>query len=352
MQISIDDILREIMNPPINWVIFRRILKLTDPLELKMLFDHVEKNLFSRFPSSKLIKTFIPGSTFPAVSITGHKCELKCEHCKGEYLKGMIPIDSPEEFIPKLTEAMKNGAKGFLISGGCNTKGELPYDKYKDVIKKFKETTGAIINAHPGLMDFTSAFYLENIGVDFISFDFVADDEVIHDIFHLKKRETDDYMETYYNLLDTRIDLIPHILIGAKYGKIDREGEVFKMLEEEQTSNVVFISLIPPKGDSKFILPEITDVAKFILATRLKFPELEISLGCMRVRGKSEFHGNTLEQLAVLSGADRIAMPSRGLLNWAKEKNIKVESYNSCCAIPKRFLNVFKSDNEKFQGSE
>jgi uncharacterized radical SAM superfamily protein len=352
MHISIEDILTETMNPPVNWVIFRRILKLNDPEELKLLFEHVEKNLFSKFPSSKLIKTFIPGSTFPAVSITGHQCELKCEHCKGEYLKGMIPINSPEEFIPKLTEAMKKGAKGFLISGGCNNKGELPYEKYKDIIKQFRQTTGAILNAHPGLMDFTSAFYLENIGVDFISFDFVADDEVIHDIFHLKKRETDDYMETYYNLLDTRIDVIPHILIGAKYGKIDREGEVFKMLEEEQTSNVVFISMIPPKGDSKFSLPEITDVAKFILATRLKFPNIEISLGCMRVRGKGEFQGFNLEQLAVLCGADRIAMPSRGLINWAKEKSIKIESYNSCCAIPARFLSMFKSFDEKSNGSE
>ena len=179
--------------------------------------------------------------------------------------------------------------------------------------------------------------------MDFISFDFLADDEIIHDIFHIRKKNTEDYLETYYNLLDTRIDLIPHTLIGGKYGKIDREGEVFKMLEEEKTNMIVFISLIPPKDNPKFQAPGIVDIAKFILATRLKFPNIEIALGCMRIRGKKEFEGRDLEQLAVLCGADRIAMPSKSLVNWAKEKHITIESYNACCAIPSRFLSIFKA---------
>ena len=147
---------------------------------------------------------------------------------------------------------MNKGAKGFLISGGCSENGELPFERYREVMKKFRETTGAILNIHPGLMDFSSAFYLEEIGADFISFDFVTDDEIIKNIFHLKNREADDYLETYFNLLDTKIDVIPHILVGGKYGKIDRECDSLKLIDEDETKTIVFISMIPPKDDPRF----------------------------------------------------------------------------------------------------
>ena len=35
---------------------------------------------------------FIPSKYYIALSITGLQCELLCSHCKGRYLKGMIPV--------------------------------------------------------------------------------------------------------------------------------------------------------------------------------------------------------------------------------------------------------------------
>ena len=99
MRFTLDEIFGAIEEPPINWAIFRKILALNDPEDLKKLFAFVEENMFPRFACSEELKMFVPGPTFPAVSLTGHTCKLGCDHCKGEYLKGMISIESPKEFI-------------------------------------------------------------------------------------------------------------------------------------------------------------------------------------------------------------------------------------------------------------
>ena len=36
---------------------------------------------------------------FPAISITGRKCYLNCEHCKGKLLEGMIPAENPSKIV-------------------------------------------------------------------------------------------------------------------------------------------------------------------------------------------------------------------------------------------------------------
>lgn len=32
---------------------------------------------------------------FPAVSVTGRHCPLKCDHCRGKLLRGMLPAETP-----------------------------------------------------------------------------------------------------------------------------------------------------------------------------------------------------------------------------------------------------------------
>ena len=36
---------------------------------------------------------------YPAISITGTRCELQCEHCKGRLLEHMIKAKGPKELV-------------------------------------------------------------------------------------------------------------------------------------------------------------------------------------------------------------------------------------------------------------
>ena len=41
------------------------------------------------------LRFLIPQPRFPSVSVTGAKCALRCEHCKGHFLTGMANTDTP-----------------------------------------------------------------------------------------------------------------------------------------------------------------------------------------------------------------------------------------------------------------
>ena len=40
---------------------------------------------------------------FPAISVTGDSCHLKCEHCKGKLLETMIPATTPQQILDVCT---------------------------------------------------------------------------------------------------------------------------------------------------------------------------------------------------------------------------------------------------------
>jgi uncharacterized radical SAM superfamily protein len=56
----------------------------------------------------------------------------------------------------------------------------------------------------------------------------------------------------------------------------------------------------------------------------------------MRPRKKVK---QSVEKLAIKGGINRIEIPSRKTLKWAKETfpNIQFEFYSACCAIPGKF---------------
>ncbi|HIE34298.1 MAG TPA: hypothetical protein EYP86_04090, partial [Candidatus Altiarchaeales archaeon] len=68
----------------------------------------------------KILYFHYTGNNYPALSLTGEKCELMCKHCKAELLKRLIPIQNNEELIKVCINLEKNGAIGCLLTGGCD----------------------------------------------------------------------------------------------------------------------------------------------------------------------------------------------------------------------------------------
>ena len=85
------------------------------------------------------------------------------------------------------------------------------------------------------------------------------------------------------------------------------------------------------------------DIAKVISIIRFVYPNSEISLGCMRPRGDVK---TEVEKYAIKAGINRIEIPSKKTLKWAKElyPNIIYHFFSACCAIPVEF--------EKFASSK
>ncbi|TFG00504.1 MAG: radical SAM protein [Promethearchaeota archaeon] len=298
-----------------------------------------------------LIRVYIPGTKFPAISITGDKCELNCEHCNRKYLRGMKPVLSEKELEKFLIEHYNEGGVGALISGGSLADGSVPLNKYLDSIQKVKEETELIINTHTGLLnDEETAKKLAKAGVDIISFDINMDQQIIKDIYHLNKN-LKDYKKAIDLLKQYKLNIVPHVCIGLYYGSIHKELESLKFIKKSNInpSLIVLIALIPPnKSNNKFKTPSPRDIAKVIGITRMMFPNTEISLGCMRPRKKARY---SIEMNALKAGVNRIEMPLRKTLNEFKKKNPNAEFqfFSACCAVPVKFEDQIKMNKAEIK---
>jgi len=324
-----------------TWADYNEILGLESrDLEpfLKLAYDLKKRNF------GNLLKIYIPNKRFPAISITGSECSLHCEHCNKKYLDGMKPILNSNELKEYLMDLHNNDGIGVLISGGCLPDGSVPLLNYLDSIKEIKEKTSLIINVHAGLLNEETASKLAQLGVDIVSFDVNMDEDIIKDIYHLDKN-LDDYKKAISYMQKYGINIVPHICIGLYYGKLHKELETIKFIKESglNPSLIVLIALIPPKNsDTKFLKPKPVDIAKIISVIRFVFPNSEISLGCMRPRGDVKIE---IEKYAIEAGINRIEIPSKKTLKWAKElyPNIDYNFFSACCAIPDEFEKFAKS---------
>ena len=72
------------------------------PKEDRTLFDRAWE--LTRKTHESDFTFYLPGmirygsmrGRYPALSLTGDRCQLQCEHCKGLLLEPMIPADTPE----------------------------------------------------------------------------------------------------------------------------------------------------------------------------------------------------------------------------------------------------------------
>lgn len=270
---------------------------------------------------------------YPAVSITADRCDLSCAHCGGRILAGMTPADTPQGLVAAGLRFAASGHHGFLISGGCDTAGRLPWADFIPAIQEIKARTDLFVSVHCGLLDAPTARQLKAAGVDQALIDVIGSDDTFRRICGVPFGT--ERIEASLNALNQAgLPAVPHIVCGLDYGKINGEWAALDMLANRPLSQVVFVSLMPLKGTpmARVRPPAAEAVADLIAAARLRMPRTVISLGCARRRGHPR-----LELLAIDAGVNRMALPSEEAVAHARTRGLKVLYQKTCCSVPDDF---------------
>jgi hypothetical protein len=267
---------------------------------------------------------------YPAISITGKNCELKCAHCNAKILETMTFATSPKELVEKCIQLDAKNNIGCLLTGGSFKDGTLPWNDFIPAIREIKKRTRLIISIHSGLIDFITAKKLKSAGVDQALIDVIGEDETFQRIYNVEfgVNRIEEAMEA---LERAGIPIIPHIVVGIDYGKIKGEYKAIEMIKRHNPCLVVIVVLMPLLGTlmENISPPSSEEVAKVMANVRISLPNVPLSLGCARVRDKSG-----IDVLAVECGVNRIALGSEEAIKRAKEYDLEIEFQKTCCSIP------------------
>jgi hypothetical protein len=272
-------------------------------------------------------------TSFPAFSITGSACALNCDHCQTKILEPMIPATSPEELDRKVRDlVMLKDLRGFLISGGSNRRNVVPYDRYYPTIEKLKRDFPDLrIAAHSALLDESQARRMEAAGVDVAMTDIIGAQETIRDVYHLD-RPVADFEETLAALSATKMDVVPHIVIGLHYGRLLGEENAIDIVARHHISALVLVIVTPiyAPPDRPFATVDTDDIAKVFVAARRQIRQAPVQLGCVRPPGR---HKLITDAYAVMAGFDGIAYPAEGIVALARAVGRPIEQEHACCSI-------------------
>jgi uncharacterized radical SAM superfamily protein len=281
-------------------------------------------------PTPGKVTFYRPGKTFPAVSVTGGRCELGCDYCEGRFLEGMIPAESGERLFELALELEGRGAKGFLLSGGCDRAGKIDLRDLLGAVSRIKSRTGLIVNVHTGLLDtLEEARDLVSSGADCFSMDVVQDPVVIAGRMHLD-RGPEDYARTLGLLFSAGARrVVPHVCIGMSGASTEGERSALRLIARFPVSSVVLLSFLPVRGTPMGKEPpasreHVLEVAK----EALRLVGAPVVMGCMRPRGDWRLEADLLSL-----GVQGMAMPSPRTVRWAEENGLGVLWREECCAL-------------------
>lgn len=294
----------------------------------------------------KTINIYYPWPKCPSISISGGICALNCEHCNKIYIKHMVSAKSSEKLIKLAIKYENEGAKGLLISGGCDKKGGLlNLEKMLPSIKRIKHETNLIIKLHTGFVDFELAKKIADAGVDIASNEFVGSQETIKQLFHLNLKPQD-YVETFVNLQKSGIPFIsPHVAVGLHYGKLKGEFNSLDLIKKHINPSTLVIIIFRPTKGSKLgdaTPPTHNDIGKVIKYARILFPDKPILLGSLRPRTSDRNDPDhslryQIENIALESGIDRMELPSQEIIDTIKMRNIKIKKFETYGVLPEKY---------------
>lgn len=258
---------------------------------------------------------YFPGKKFPALSVTGTHCALNCPHCQGHYLESMIQTETPEKIVSFCCDLEDAGGIGCLISGGCNTRGQVPLPM--EALRQVRETTQLLLNVHTGFIDKDMATALNAVEPHYISLD-IPTPTVLHAIYRV-----DHTPEEYLHglALTEGLTVVPHVMVGLDAAE---ECATLELLSEREVNTVVLIVCTPTRQTPSEHWPVSVDaVIQVFNHARPLFSRLV--LGCMRPRLQ------VLEEQAPLF--DAVAVPTP----WAKKAvhaaGIQPETQETCCVV-------------------
>ncbi len=280
---------------------------------------------------NRQIDLFFPNQSFPSISVTGRSCQLNCQHCNRKFLNHMHPITEPSELLSFCQRLVSNHGIGCLISGGCDSKGQVPLSPFYPALREIKNTTELFLNVHTGFMTAPEAKQLARTRIDCASVDVVGDDKTLHSVYGLTNRSIQDYAETLKALTIAGIPIAPHICVGLLRGQLSGELAALQLIHSTiKPSTIVIIALMPTQGTpwEDTIPPKNNDIARICALARLIFPKTEIALGCMRPRGSSR---REMERMAIEAGITRLAVPTKSTQKFLEEKGYKIKVKETCC---------------------
>ncbi|MBN1103141.1 MAG: radical SAM protein [Deltaproteobacteria bacterium] len=284
----------------------------------------------------KKVTFYLPGmftlnglhGLYPCLSITGARCALQCDHCRGGLLRSMIDAADPGRLLEACLHLASRGSLGVLISGGCDDQGRLPWDSFFPALEEVKRRTGMYISVHSGLVDQVTASRLKAAGVDQALLDVVGDDETYRSVCHVPFGVSR-IASSLEALQMAGLPAVPHIVCGLDHGRMNGERRALEMISCFGVEQVVIVSLMQNAGDrwaTAQVRPE--DVADLIAEARFRMPHVKLSLGCARQRGNTQ-----MEILALEAGVSRMALPSEEAIRWAEEQGLDISYQRTCCSV-------------------
>lgn len=267
---------------------------------------------------------------FVPISLTGSKCALQCDHCRGKLLESMVPLGLNSLF--DLCRSLKEkGAHGVLVTGGADSMGQVPLEDVLEDLGRIKRDLALQVVVHTGLVGRALASALAQAGIDGAMIDIMGTDDTIKDVYHLAA-QVDDYGRSLAALTDYRVPTIPHIVLGLHYGKLLGEEAALDMVARYPVAALVLVILTPWDGTPMAGVrpPEPADVGAFFRLARRKLPRTPVLLGCSRPGGPYKW---AVDRMAVEAGLDGIAYPASGIVEYARQKGLAPKFHEECCSL-------------------
>lgn len=285
---------------------------------------------------------FLPGmftlygktGRYPAVSITGSKCDLMCDHCQAHLLVTMPDCSTPEKLLTYALEGQARGDVGLLVSGGSDCQGKLPWEEFAPTLAKIKSQTNLHLSVHTGFATHSQAKLLKESGVDQALIDIIGSADVAKKIYHINLDIVKNSLDAVFS---AGLMVVPHVLVGLDYGGHSGEEQALEMLSKYNPKAMVVIALRPSKQTKMGSItpPTPERIAEIIRLAKKLMPNTFVNLGCARPVGT---HKQTTDVLAIEAGVDGLAVPSEQAWDYAKTHGYEVEEHPTCCSMLTTFV--------------
>ncbi len=253
-----------------------------------------------------------------------------CRHCKGKLLESLVYATTCDELVKKALALYKNGAKGILLTGGCDERGRVPISDIVPAIKTIKDKTGMMLIAHTGFISREEATAMRGSGLDGIGFDVIGDMGTAKEVYGISVSERE-YMESLRAIEDSGLMVFPHVCVGLHFGELRGELRALELIREVKPATVIITGLMPVAGTPMaHIKPRLSDFEKVITRAVEMFPDNPVVLGCAHSSGKDR---EEIEMIAMKCGVSGIAAPAVRTARFAVENGFEVNYYGMCCGL-------------------
>ncbi len=272
-----------------------------------------------------------PEPFFVPVSITGSSCALNCKHCGRKLLETMTPAGTPEKLLALAQSLAKRGAYGMLVSGGADSLGVVPLEKFAPALRRIRQEMGLHVAVHTGIVTPGLARALAGAEVDCAMLDIIGDDNTIREIYGLGAT-VEDYRKSLTNIIEAGIPASPHIVIGLHYGEVRGEYRAVDIAAQYPLASLVLVAFMPIQGTQMASsgVPEPEEIRDVIAYAREKLPGCKILLGCARPGGE---HRAKTDCYAIEAGVDGIAYPTEEAVRLAQSRGSEIFFSEVCCSL-------------------